>query len=51
MEKEKENEVKLENEFQEKISVIQKEDAKKAKIEADKAKEAEKKLLDTEFSK
>jgi len=51
LEKEKENEIKQQNEFSEKIATIQKEDAKKAKIEADKAKETEKKLLTTEFNK
>jgi hypothetical protein len=41
----------LENQFQEKISAIQKEDAQKAKKEVEKAKKTEKDLLETEFKK
>jgi HAMP domain-containing protein len=41
----------MENQFQEKLSAIQKEDAKKAKKEIEKAKLAEKELLENEFKK
>ena len=41
----------MENRFQEQLSTIQKEDAKKAKAEMEKAKQAEKELLQGEFMK